>query len=887
MAASSERPRRTRRLAVLLPAGVFAVLPASTATADPDPTPAPLTLVCQTATARIAAGDLTEAKRLLVRVPSPGEDSCVQTLLGQVEQQRSDAADAVLAGQAKLAAGDLKDAGYQFRLAEMLDRSNQDAINGVAQVSRLEDEPLAPAGTNWESFYQDWLLPLGKVALPTLVGIAVLLLAASGATRWVVRPGAVAWEKRERYPLNAMSAVLVFGLSAMLPVYTMFKPFGVHWALAAAAFWLVVFFALMPILLVFVFWCRKHPEARAKQLWKDWWRLGLALTLVLATTIALCWHWSGHPGDQLLVTYPALAVLAVLLVAAGYGQNLRLQVEAQNSDGSVDAAATDYVLTRLLTIGDERRPKDLRVALRQSPVSALQSETLSALPSGAWVSAFAKLYFTLRPDLTWRARVTRVDCNRVTITLTRNGRLAASDLFSREDLGLPKIDDKDTKPAIASAQNQAQAQLLTGAAAFILVQLSQVHRELGEELSGLTNWKSLTLQVIACSRALADNTYDAVPLLAGAVNEDPGYLAARYEYLWAYFRSLPPAERDCGDFATALAAVLLPNNDVEESRLPLSPQLRIKVLYTCAAQWLNGYLNSGQPDKEMLAPAITMAANLVESCEKEKDRQSPHQEYAGHMYPFAKNLEYAAKLLANRATFPRDRRAADPEQERATNPEQNRGVIPADWLHPHPAAPFSPRLAWDQACLDALLWRLSEEQQWSADALQDLRYALYSPELRSQAQDDPCLRPLSDHPTFQRIVGRPIETMIDLALFEPHREQLKAAALATPESLVEATDTQAKCEDLARFLNCSPHQIQRYRDLAELAAIAPELNDRQMLELLATIPVSSARILRAWAAGPESRKRLVNDIRDKAVTLDLTTLPGVVNLARWLDRLPR
>jgi hypothetical protein len=837
---------------ILVPALVAAALvwPAPAAHAAPaDPYPA--AVACQTALGEIGAGDLAQAKAILTALPAPAEDPCVVQALIQLDERRATAAAEVLAGQTRLRAGDLPAARAQFLLARATDTGNQDAVAGLAQVTGLADRALPTASSNWSHFYDDWLSPIGRLLLPAAVGILVLLLASSLVARLLVRPASVAWPRPQRYLLSIVGALLIVGASVLFPTYPMFQPFRPGNPLLWSALGLVL--AVMALVAGTVAWAARFLAGQGlvvATVWKDWGRLLTAVGAVPAAGAVLWFTCLTQLDSHLLLVYLALTLFGVILSAAGLGQNLRLQIEAQDQTGNADAAATDYLLARLVTLGTED-PKGLAVTMRQTTFSALQSEDLSALPAGTVVSTLARVFYTLRPDLTWRARVTTVDCNRISVTLTRNGRRADSAIFSRPDLALPPLDGSPT------AEARARAQLLTGAAAFILVHLSQVHRELLGGLSGARNWKSVTLRVIAASRSLIDVPAQQAELLATAVDEDPGNLAARFDYLWAAFQQVPAAERDHADFAQAVH-YCMSGSPQAVALLAKTPQLRIRVLYTLASQRLNGYLESDRTDNWGLSAAAHAAYALRRACRPQPTASREHAWLAAQMLPFAENLVHATDVLFGQPAEPRHWRH-----------------------HPHNAAFYSPRLSWDHACLDSFLRVITDEEEWTAKAVQDLQFALPTESARRMAQQDPCFRPLLHDSGFRRLVGLPLPTLLDLPQFAGAKAALEGRGLTDPGALAAATTDLTARMRLATQLGVAVDTVADWHRLADLATLQPALGDPELLKLLDGLGIRSRRELISRTR--QDRRALVRALRAAAAAGGLARLPGVVNPLPWLD----
>ncbi|MFJ8669326.1 DUF4332 domain-containing protein [Streptomyces sp. NPDC093600] len=820
-------------LAVVPPAG--AVSPAAKFDAQAE-------AICATAKGHLYAGSLERAKELYTSVEaSDGEENCAVDGLKSVAVQRQLAAVWVTEGQRLIRTGDLDRARTAFKVGLRKDRGNAEAAAGIAQVARLKERPHPTASSNWDRFYEDWVKLLGRLVLFSAVALAVLYALAGMASRVFVRVNAVAWPTPLKWIVGGVGSSLIFGAGVMLPLFAMFEPFTPGGPLIGCAGAVSVAIALGAVVLVLGTTIRKPPHD-----WKHW--LGLLICLVAAavTACALLTVPLGHE-TRLMVAYIVLAFVGVLLTGAALGQNLRLQVEVQKADGAVSAAATDYLLARMKGLGTES-PKALdraTSALTTTPLSKITSEELSALPAGKIAGALSRLFFTLRPDLTWRARVTLVDDDRVAISLSRNGRHVQSVVFSRPDLGLAAIPTGSEEAQSPAARDRACAQMLTGAAAFILLRLSEAHLELQDDLCGARHWKSVALQVIARSKSLIDEVEDQraerVKLLSRAMDQDPEYLLARFEYMWAAYERIPPEETDHAAFAKSIdqqyvTSGLAEKGDAAEGWAPL----RIRVMYSSATQWLNGYVAGGKSDVTALREAARSAAELNRLCTFPWKREQLTRQ-SEQMLPFAENLMHSVEALCGCA----------PQADAA-------------WLHPHEHAPPSPRLTYDHACLDCFLADLGQNRALRLrEAVEDLEFAVATDEDKSSAATDPCFGDLRADDRFRRLVGTtPPAHFLDLTVLAAYKEPLTEAGIISASDLLRKTGSSTQQARLADYLKVSPVVVDRLREVAMLARIHPDLSDPRMLHLLIAVGAGSPAALREAARG--HWKRLIRQIRDQA-----------------------
>ncbi|MFB7588970.1 hypothetical protein [Streptomyces sp. NPDC056169] len=702
---------------------------AATLAAAPDDTVAQQT--CTAAEAHLSAGSLDRAQQLYESLKAgDGDQQCAADGLRLVADARRDAAELVTAGQLLIRSGDLDAAKGKFDAAVELDSASAAAAAGIARVSDLKSRPLPTAVSNGDRFYRDWALPLGRLVVLTAIGLLVLYALAGLCSRWLVKVDAVTWPVWIRRTAAVLGVFLLFAAAVMAPLFAMFSPFEPTWTQC----WIGV----LVVAVVGVGAAGLVTWGARGATWEHWRGLLLALGVVMVAGVLPVLLASELGYDvRLMFVHIALAAIGVFLTAAALGQNLRLQVEVQQPDGQVNAASSDYLLARMKGLGTES-PQSLNKSTStpaSTPLSQIPVEELSVLPAGKFVGPLTRLFFALRPDLTWRARVTLVDDNRVATTLSRNGQHAAGAVFSRADLRLPADPDTD----------RAKAQMITGAAAFILVELSAVHQELQDGLYGASQWKSVTRQVIAHSRSLLaeDEKRGAtkVELLAKAVDDDPDNELARFEYLWAAYEQQPDEKTDFAGFARSIdhqyaRSRISRMTDDHEGWMPL----KMRILYSSATQWLNAYVEGGGTAAEraaMLISSRTSADELDRLCDPRtvtwKGRTLRRMQAV--MHPHARTLVACLEALQD-------------------GPEAG----PTTAEHSHEGAPASPRLAYDHACLHMFTARRRDmgeqarQQQWSY-AIDDLRQTLVTEADKRTVQHDPCFKELHTNSSFRELVG--------------------------------------------------------------------------------------------------------------------------------------
>ncbi|MFI9206507.1 NADH-quinone oxidoreductase subunit J, partial [Streptomyces sp. NPDC053048] len=849
-----------RALAAVL---LTAVIPVGPATAAPSPSPSPSdNAMCKTARRNLDAGYLDRAQKLYSDVPVTADPTgCAEEGLQNVAKARQDAVDLAAKGQREFRDGDLDAADKSFHEALAKDRSNVAAQDGVSRVDDLQGRPIQKASSRWDNFYDNWIFTIAKLVLFMVAGTFVLLSASGLLSGFIVKVGAIAWSESERKVSAGVGLALIIFTAGIFPAYVMFTPFTPGTPLLWAAGIVILAIAVLIFYMVARVSKRLTKQVtprQGSQVWRDWAPMLLALVAIILLGVLLSCTELTTPQRRLMGAYAVLVAFGILITAAAAGQKLRLQVEAQ-FEGSINQAFTDYLLARMQGLGTES-PKRFQAAsiLDTTPLSNLTMNELSALPSGTFASLLSRMFFALNPGYTWRARAVIVDDNRVAVTIFRNGQHADSSIFSRLDLDLPSLQADPSEENAAdpsqfathSARDRARAQLLTGAAAFTLLHLSRVHLNLRDSLCGARNWKSVTLQLIATSKSLIDPQAKSISLLNRAMDEDPGYVLARFEYLWARYREIPTETTDYRSFAESMERHYHhPEYGVKDGEgwVPL----RIRVLYSIATQWLNYFIISGKSDWDALQHAESATTELLEVC-KATHKAGQVALLAERMLPFARNLERSVFVLGRRM-----------------------GPLPP--FHPHSEDPPSPKLTYDHACLDCFLLEARDIGK-ADDAVEDLRFALATDRDKNDARHDPCFRDLQSHEGFQQIVHS--NEFLDLPVFVQHKKRLESAGLTSSRELARRTDDEAQRSAMADYLKSSPVLVDQYRDLALLAQVHLSLDDPRMLDILCAIGVTSPDGL-SQAAQRDPGKLILN-VRQKAAEYGLTNLPGVSKPVAWL-----
>ncbi|MEU5811457.1 hypothetical protein [Streptomyces sp. NPDC047718] len=743
---------------------------------------------------------------------------------------------------------------------------------------------MSALGTSgWDEFYSSWVKPVAQILIPLVIALIVLISISGVLTRFMVRRETEAWPRRVRFFWAAVGGLSLFAVAAFLPLYPMLRPFG-DGVWLTCAFWLVP--ALGVVLTVASTRVRASGLADGRLRvyrstrglpWPTFWLLMLVWVVLISCFV------SWGEGNRLMVAYVALGLLGVTASATALGQSLRLQVEAQDAKGAVDAASTDYVLARLKSLGS-KAPDGFGVP-RASELSKLVSEDLSAIPAGAVAAAIARMMYVIRPDLTWRARITMVDVNRVTVALTRNGLHVNSTSVSRLDLGLPSIPPGTEEPMLEEEESRARAQLLTGAAACIIVDLSRAHPELKDGLCDSQVWKAVALQAIATEPALVGDPELRLQLLRSALNLEPQYGPARLDYLVELFLRTPRTVENRIRFAKLMDLQLeLTEAPSETEQLVIRPgweAIRLRILYSSAAMRTNAYLMAqtagGQTridqlcraHGDVLRDAADSANALVDSCNLLAGRPagSPLAQLVVSMRAAGQNLGHGIALLAEAA------------QRRAGNGDHTWAWSAPTDIVKHPW----PRLAHHYAALaeHAAENGLSRGELW--DPLDYLAFWVATESDWQGVRGDPSFWNLLHDPVraekAMASLGRDRLGMLDLPPFAAHKALLRASGITTFRQLHLRTSTDELKDALADYLETSPIVIAHLTDIGELAASHDDLESVEVLQVLLDLGIGSLDELRhRRTADPSLRSAL----RAGAERYGLADLPAFRNPERWM-----
>lgn len=733
----------------------------------------------------------------------------------------------------------------------------------MASSVGLTTSVIALETSDWDTFYSSWVKPIVQLLIPLAIALAVLIAVSGLVTRFMVRQNTEAWSRTTRWIWAIIGGLSLFAVAAFLPIYPMFHPF----ADGTWPTWAFLIFVVAPgVTLAGLALRHGLPQP-------TFW----LLMLVWAALVSCFFSWG--ESHRLLVAYIALAVLGITATATALGQNLRLQVEAQAADGTADAAASAYVLARLQALGS-KQPDALGISRASELSKLLKEEDLSAIPAGSIAAAVARVMYAISPGLTWRARLTMVDVNRATVTLTRNGLHVQSTVISRTNLSLPPLTSDVQPPQLEEEEGRARAQLLTGAAACILVQLSRAHPDLKVGLCGAEQWKSIALHVIATEPALMDDPEIQLKLLRSAVNVDREYGLARFDYLVQLFTRTSKTTADRMRFARLMDAQL-PLSEAGQAAKSGWESIHMRILYSRAAMRVNCYLMAmsvsnkradqvrREEGNDILEVANDSLTRLITECTSLKTHESEQvSQLARYMKPVAENLQSAIAFLIDEA------------RRRAKGGNWT-------WTAPEPVPHPSPKLAGHYASLAGLADEYGVTRGRLGDTLDYLAFAVATCQDRQELRSDPSFWKLLHDPERAALVEDALSLkqvgMLDLRPFRPYADALTAAGITTFEQFRLRTSTKARRDAMSSYLATATVVVSHLTDIAELAATHDDLARAEVLRVFLDAGITSRDDLRRQLR--TDRNALLSALRADAERRGLSSLDAFTAPGGWLGAL--
>jgi hypothetical protein len=761
----------------------------------------------------------------------------------------------------------------------------------------------------WDAFFHDWVKPVVHFGTPALIVFAVLLILTRVLTGRLVTkdsPGIRSAKTSARWPVSVMywfgvicllyaaiEATVIFPLARDVmfgkkpkPPTTPPAPLTAHFSIgivAAAAVVVWVLYCIVgrpPWRKVYAPGLSERLESPARTVWAVPITAGMALAagVLIVGVIGLWWrfHWLDDrvtPG----IYAPLLAALGVVIVGRARGIGMGLVIQGHDKTGGDDAGLGASVRARLYTLASHG-PTGIQVT-QQTDVSTLPQDALSLIPEGI-LAKLATLFVSLfTPATPWRVDVAEQSDGSIVVSILRNGVAAdavvirASTLWltdrSASDAGTASIAD-DTSPAVGGSSAGSgppgpgtapdwTVELRTAAAAFILLTLSKRYYHLRAGLSGAQDWRSVAMQVIATDSACRLSADDRRALLANAVAEDDGNMAARLAFLSTCYRNTAD-QRENRLFAEKLSKLLeiVPN---EEGMWPLRLRLRCNLLAAKLneAAWFerrDDRPSSNSPDvagvRAVLCAAAKQAGHLLVFW------QDPENQKA---FPeLWDDMDVAVTISAEAVKVEWERRFIDP-MEVSWKECKDR--------NDHKQAKITLLARYEQACTLVGCAAISAENQRSqlyTQALDVLEMVTAVRDFRTWASTDPSFTELHDidkiektlHPTIT-VGGKP----------------------QAVEVLAPCATKGAPAAEYAGPVASAPDIVDRFKSLtgkpcpADFLALSPFTKHREAIE---EHGIHSATALRDKATALVSKLGITNDVAAR--------WQEVADLYTWLRGVP-
>ena len=768
----------------------------------------------------------------------------------------------------------------------------------------------------WDAFFHDWVKPVVHFGTPVLIVFAVLLTLTRVLTGRLVTkdsPGIRSAKTAAKLPVSfmywfgvicllyaAIEATVIFPLARDVMFGTRPRPPTAPPAPLTADFSIGMVAAAAVI--VWALYCivgRPHrhkvyapglserrrtdlgPESYARTGWAVpvTASMALAAAALIVGLIGLWWrsHWLDDrvtPG----VYAPLLAALGVVIVARARGIGMGLVIQGHDKTGGDDAGLGASVRARLYTLASHG-PSGIQVT-QQTDVSTLPQDALSLIPEGTLAKLGTLFVSLFTPATPWRADVTEQSDGSIVVSILRNGAAVDAAVIRASTLWLPNrsagnagtasIAD-DTGPAAGGSSGGSgpgpapdwTVELRTAAAAFILLTLCKRYYHLRAGLSGAQDWRSVAMQVIATDPACHLSADEERALLANAVAEDDGNMAARLAFLNTSYRNT--ADQDENRlFADRLSKLLeiVPN---EEGMWPLRLRLRFNLLAAKLNEAASIERRDDRPCSE--SPEMDKDAAEVRGALRAAAKQ------AGDLVVFWKNpenqkafpelwddMDVAVTIAAEGVRVEWARRFSDPMK--VTWRESK-----AKDAHKRTKVTLLAR--YEQVCTlvgCAAISAREHQGQLYTQALHVLEMVTAIPYFRTWARTDPSLAELHD-------IDK-IEKVLCLAVAADNRPE-------TVKALSPCTTKEALATEYASPLGSAPDIVGRFKSL---------IGDPCPADFLALDPFTGHRAAieeRGIHTAAELSQRVYTLVSELGITNDVAARwRGVADLYTWLRRIP-
>ncbi|MFB8755781.1 hypothetical protein [Streptomyces nigra] len=541
----------------------------------------------------------------------------------------------------------------------------------------------------------------------------------------------------------------------------------------------------------------------------------------------------------------------VIIFGLGLGFRMRLKLEVLDEKGNRNSTAAAYILQRIQTMGS-RKPRGFTDP-QGMDILTLPEQAVNTLPEpqGKIVAALLRALRTTASINPWSANVVIVDKGTATVELRRNGGQADSTLIFASSLGV----NSDGAPGDSEA---VPHDLLTAAAAFLLMQLGKSHVILTRGLHGATKWRSVACQVLAGTPPYDESDEVKERLFGAALEKDPKNEAARLGYVVCRAGNRVGGLQNELRFVNRLEEI---QKRLEQERREDDLPLRLRVLWSLviARSNLSVLYREANDDRNYQNQCSYAHFELDELDEAINYARGTAEE---GVVAFASELRPKVDVL-KKSLFVNNLNRVRP----TTDVELGE---------------ITPRTVYNRACCNSLeRSTITPQPDGLEDILDDLEFCFGLPELRLEARMDPYLRALREDdvggPRLMALLDKP--QLSDIEGLRPHAKQLKFFGIRSVNEFLERSAGE-EAASLAESLDVPLTTIRWMRDVCLLIKKCP--NPRHAVGWANTLiqeGVDTPAAMRDLLKDPASREHAQRQVRTvDAIPFDKT------DLKKWARR---
>lgn len=528
-----------------------------------------------------------------------------------------------------------------------------------------------------------------------------------------------------------------------------------------------------------------------------------------------------------------LGSTGVFLLAWAWSRRFRVSVAVVDDKGAELHGASGHLAALLLELGGGT-PRGIELP-RGSDVTALDAAGLSPMPEGRVAASLFKVFELLLLSSPWKVRVEWASEDVHTVSVVRNGRTLATQLIDRDRLRLRISVDEPKADANAGDRKTEHVDLMRMSAAVALVKMQEEYGFSG--LNGANDWRSIGFHDIATVE-LRERKEPAIDLLARAVEISPSNEAARVA-LWhrRYRESTKVAELD--DYIRRLDEFVGRTKGLPEEHV--SPELRLRVLYTRAALTINRAYARGMT----LYGAKRSLERDTKRYEELKREHGSQWKRGGTSARFAARMAKPVRLLGwcHGIDTPTD-----------------------DWrkvIHSDDAS--TAHRAYQAACYYGSRPDIYVPGSSNLDAaIRLLEVADADPALKAWRAKDPQLKAMRTRRGYRRRFGRaPITRILDLPTYKPHAQRLQALGASAPRLI--ATQPPDELADKLEVTTATAARLVGIAALVDNTNWPPRITEEWKCELAVALWDHGVEYLPSpsLASDPDLASAIHNSLRDR------------------------